>query len=110
MIILIIIIIAVNGQSRHNPVNKILCRAFNAANAYATREPHSLCGCNDTRPDGETQIPWKRGRCLAWDATCPNIYAQWTVLANNKKAGSAATEAELKKLTSTMTSTMTFSK
>jgi len=74
-----------------------LCRAFNAAGAYATREPHSLCGRNDKRPDGATQIPWKRGRCRAWDATCPNTYAQSYVLANSRKAGSAATEAELKK-------------
>jgi len=39
----------------------------------------------------------KRGRCLAWDATCPNTYAQY-VLANSRKVDSAATEAELKKL------------
>jgi len=36
--------------------------------------------------------------CLAWDATCPNTYAQSYVLANSRKAGSPATEAELKKL------------
>jgi len=65
---------------------------------YATREPHSLYGCNDKRPDGATQIPWKRGPCLAWDATCPNTYAQSYVQANSRKAGSAATGAELKKL------------
>jgi len=41
--------------------------AFNAAGAYATREPHSLCGRNDKRPDGATQIPWKRGRCQYQD-------------------------------------------
>jgi len=85
-------------HSRHSQVNDILCRAFNAAGAYATREPHSLCGRNDKRPVGTTQIPWRRGRCLAWDATCPNTYAQSYVLANRRKAGSAATEAELKKL------------
>jgi len=75
--------VAVNGyrhgsgrHSRRNQVNEILCRAFNATGAYAIREPHSLCGRNDKRPDGATQIPWIRGRCLAWDATCPNTYAQ----------------------------------
>jgi len=42
-------------------VNEIVSRAFNAAGAYAyaTREPHSLCGRYDKRPDGATQIPWK---------------------------------------------------
>jgi len=34
----------------------------------------------------------------SWDATFPNTYAQSYVLANSRKAGSAATEAELKKL------------
>jgi len=57
-------------HSRHKQVNEILCRAFNAAGAFATREPHLLCGRNDKRPYGATQIPWKRGRYLAWDATC----------------------------------------
>jgi hypothetical protein len=45
-----------------------------------------------------TQIPWRRGRCLAWDATCPNTYAQSYVQATSRQAGSAATEAELKKI------------
>jgi len=88
-------------HSRHNQVNEILCCAFNAAGAYATWEPQCHTRSvvlNNKRPDGATQIPWKRGRCLAWDATCPNTYAQSYVLANSKKPGSAATEAELMKL------------
>jgi len=84
-------------HARHNQVNEILCRALNSAGAYATREPHSLCGRNEKRPDGATQIPWSRGRCLAWDATCPNTYAQSYVQANSRQAGSAAEGAELKK-------------
>lgn len=102
-------LVAVNGHhglscrhgsgrhSRHNQVNEILCRALNSAGACATREPHSLCGRNDKRPDGVTQIPWRRGRCMAWDATCPNTFAQSYVHASSRQAGSAATEAELKK-------------
>jgi len=50
---------------------------------------------NDKRPDGATQKPWKS---LAWHATCPNTYAQSYVQANSRKAGSAATGPELKKL------------
>ena len=85
-------------HSRHNQVNEIICRAFNSVGAYATREPHSLCGRSDKRPDGVTQIPWKRGRCLAWDATCPNTYAQSYVLATSRHAGSAAAGAEQTKM------------
>jgi len=84
-------------HSRHNQLNDILCRAFNAVGAYATREPHSLCGRSEKRPDGVTQIPWKRGRCLAWDATCPNTFAQSYLHATSRHAGAAAAEAELKK-------------
>jgi len=53
---------------------------------------------NNNNNNVATQIPWKRGRCLAWDATCSNTYAQSYVQANSRKAGSAATAAELKKL------------
>ena len=84
-------------HSRHNQVNEILCRAFNSVGAFATREPHSLCGRSDKRPDGVTQIPWRRGRCLAWDATCPNTFTQSYVQSTSNVAGSAAAGAELKK-------------
>jgi len=84
-------------HSRHNQVNEILCRAFNSIGAFATREPHSVCGRSDKRPDGVTQIPWRRGRCLAWDATCPNTFAQSYVQTTSRTAGSAAAGAELKK-------------
>jgi hypothetical protein len=61
-----------NGRhSRHNQVNNILCRAFNFVGAFATREPHSLCVRSDKRPDGVTQIPWRRSRCLAWMPPVP---------------------------------------
>jgi hypothetical protein len=84
-------------HSRHNQVNEILCRAFTSVGAFATREPHSLCGRSDKRPDGVTQIPWRRGRCLAWDATCPNTFAQSYVQTTSHTAGSAAAGAEAKK-------------
>ena len=44
-----------------------------------------------------TQVPWKRGRCLAWDATCPNTFAVSYVHASSTLAGSAASTAELSK-------------
>ena len=84
-------------HSCHIQVNEILCRALNSAGAYATQEPHSLCGRHDKRLDGATQIPRSRGRCLAWDATCPNTYAQSYAEANSRQVGSAAAGTELKK-------------
>jgi hypothetical protein len=84
-------------HSRHNQVNDVLCRAFIKSGTLATREPHSLCTGNGKRPDGVTQVPWSRGRCLAWDATCPNTFADSHVQASSTRAGSAAEAAEASK-------------
>ena len=56
-------------HSRHNQINNLLCRAFVSSRTSATRKPQGLCTGSGKRPDGVTQIPWSRGRCLAWDAT-----------------------------------------
>ena len=84
-------------HARHNQLNDLLCRAFISTGTLATREPHSLCTSGGKRPDGVTQMPWKRGRCLAWDATCPNTFAASYVRASSTLAGSAASAAELNK-------------
>ncbi len=82
---------------RHNEINELLCRAFVSAGVLATREPHGLCTSDSRRPDGVTQVPWCRGRCLAWDATCPNTFAMSHLSSSSTTAGSAATTAETKK-------------
>ena len=43
-------------------------------------------------------VPWSRGRCLAWDATCPDTYAASHLRANSVQASSAAATAESRKL------------
>jgi len=52
-------------QARHNLVNVVLRRAFASTGTLATREPNKLCTSNGKRPDGVTQIPWKRGQYLS---------------------------------------------
>ena len=84
-------------HSRHNQVNDVICRAFIKSGTLATREPHSLCTGSGKRPDGVTQIPWSRGRCLAWDVTCPNTFAESHVQASSTRAGLAAEAAEASK-------------
>jgi Reverse transcriptase (RNA-dependent DNA polymerase) len=84
-------------QSRHSQINDILQRAFLAADVPATREPHGLCTQAGKRPDGVTSIPWQNGRCLSWDATCPDTYAPSHLLATSVAAGGAASAAETKK-------------
>jgi len=58
---------------------------------------HSLCTTGGKRPDGVTLVPWKRGRCLAWDATCPDTYPQSAIHESSVQAGSVALKAELNK-------------
>ena len=84
-------------HSRHNQINDLLCHAFVSSGTSATREPQGLCTSSGKRPDGVTQIPWSRGRCLAWDATCPNTFAESHVRASGTHAGSAAEAAEASK-------------
>jgi len=81
-------------HSRHNQINDVLCRAFIKSGTLATPEPHSLCTGSGKRLDGVTQVPWSRGRCLAWDATCPDTFAVPHVLTSSTRAGSAAATAE----------------
>ena len=84
-------------HSRCNQINDLLCRAFVSSGISATREPQGLCTGSDKRPDGVTQIPWSRGRCLAWDATCPNTFAESHVQASSTRAGSAAKASKAQK-------------
>jgi len=84
-------------HARHNFINELICRAFISTGTLATREPHGLCTSDGKRPDGVTQVPWKRGRCLAWDATCPDTFAMSHVSASSTEAGSAAASAEINK-------------
>jgi len=84
-------------HSRHNQVNDLLCRAITKSGTLATREPHSLCTGSGKRPDGVTQVPRSRGRCLAWDATCPDTFADSHIQASSTRAGSAAALAEATK-------------
>ena len=84
-------------HSRHNQVNDLLARAFISTGTLTTREPQSLCTNSGKRPDGVTLVPWRRGRCLAWDATCPDTFAVSHVQSGSTHAGSAAAAAEYKK-------------
>src|SRR5207245_11453347 len=49
------------------------------------------------RPDGATLVPWTRGRCLLWDATCPDTLAPSYIQRSAVESGAAAALAEVKK-------------
>jgi hypothetical protein len=84
-------------HSRHNQVNDILYRAFVSAGVLATREPTGLCVGGGKRPDGVSLVPWSKGRCLAWDATCPDTFAPSHIQSSSVSAGAVAAISEAKK-------------
>lgn len=76
---------------RHSALNDIIRRALVSANIPCVLEPPGLFRTDGKRPDGLTLIPWKRGQCLVWDATCVSTYAA-AHLGNTIRAGGAAAE------------------
>ena len=84
-------------HARHAEVNDIICRSLNSAQIPADREPPGISRQDGKRPDGVTRIPWREGRCLIWDYTCPDTLAPSHLRSSATSAGSAATEAERKK-------------
>ena len=62
--------------SRRNMVNDISLIAMQRATIPAEKEPPGLLRSDNKRPDGVMLIPSKQGKCLAWDVTMPDTYAQ----------------------------------
>ena len=83
---------------RHSSVNDILHRAFTAAGIPSRLEPLGLVGAEGRRPDGVTLFPWKVGKCVCWDFTCPDTLAPSYVDIAATAAGSVAALAEERKI------------
>ena len=85
-------------QLRHSLLNDTILRALQSAGVQSVREPAGLLRTDGKRPDGLTLVPWTRGRCLIWDATCPDTVAPSYVARSAAEAGSAAAMSETKKI------------
>ena len=83
---------------RHAPVNELIRRSLASAKIPSHLEPSGIMRSDGKRPDGATVIPWKSGRTLAWDATCPDTFAPSHVALAAREAGTVASQAESKKL------------
>jgi hypothetical protein len=59
-------------------------------------EPAKLSYTDDKRPDGVSTMPWSRGKCVAWDFTCPDTLAASHVNRAVTGLGEVANEAERK--------------
>ena len=60
---------------RHAAVNDLIKRSLASAKISAHLEPVGICRADGKRPDGATVIPWKSGKVLIWDVTCPDTLA-----------------------------------
>ena len=79
---------------RHAAVNCIIQKALTSARVPSRLEPSGLYRSDGKRPDGCTILPWKAGKVLVWDATCPDTYAPSHISAAAKGAGAVAAQAE----------------
>ena len=60
---------------RHAAVNDIIHRTLVSAHVPSRLEPPRLLRSDGKRPDGVTVVPWRCGKLLVWDATCPDTLA-----------------------------------
>ena len=80
--------------SCHHAVNDIIARALNLANLPAMLEPSGIVREDNKQLDGMTNVPWS----LVWDFTCPYTLAPSHLRSTAAEAGSAAKEAEERKV------------
>ena len=83
---------------RHAALNDIIKRALHSAGVPSVLEPAGLDRGDGRRPDGMSTFPYTRGRCLIWDSTCVDTYANHIIHKSATQAGVAAEAAEKRKL------------
>ena len=79
---------------RHAAINDIILHSLKSAGVPSQLEPSGLLRSDGKRPDGISIAPWKCGRCLVWDATCPDTYAPSHRVVAAQGAGVVAQQAE----------------
>ena len=58
----------------HAAVNDLLHRAQSAAKIKCHLESSGLYRSDGKRPDGVSVVPWKDGKLLVWNVTCPDTF------------------------------------
>ena len=81
---------------RHAEVNNVVKRSLDAAQIPSRLEPTGLYRSDGKRPDGASIVPWKCGRALVWDTTCPDTLAHSYEQISSRE-GAVAAEAEGRK-------------
>ncbi|ESO07729.1 hypothetical protein HELRODRAFT_170273 [Helobdella robusta] len=72
--------------------------ALRTALSSICNEPSGIFAHDGRRPDGCTLIPWRAGRCLAWDVTVPGTLAERYVNLTSKECGLAVARAADEKM------------
>ena len=75
----------------------IVHRSLVAAKIPARLEPSGLQRSDGKRPDGVTVVPWRSGKLLTWDVTCPDTFAPSYTSSATSEAGAVAALAEGRK-------------
>ena len=83
---------------RHAQLNDLMKRSLSTAGIPSVLEPVGLDRGDGKRPDGLTTFPFKGGKCLAWDATCCDTFADSVLTGSALNAGTAARAAEKRKM------------
>ena len=78
-------------------MNDIIWRSVKKAQYPAVKEPVGLSRSDGKRPDGSTQIPWTRGKPLAWDIIIPDTFANSYIDDTSTRATAAADRAAANK-------------
>lgn len=83
---------------RHRYANNTIKLALASADIPSALEPPGLCLSSGKRPDGQTLLPWTRGKPLVWDFTCVHRKAASYQSLANQKGPTVANAAETKKI------------
>ena len=78
----------------HTAVNDVIQRSLTSANIPSRLVPSGLYRSNEKRPDRCSIVPWRSGKLLVWDATCPDTYAPSYIPIAMRGAGTVAAQAE----------------
>ncbi len=84
-------------HQHHTTLNDIMNLALSSAKIPSRLEPPGLVRSDCRRPDGVTLAPWKSGRLLVWDATCPDTFAPSYRADATQAPGRVAAAAEERK-------------
>ena len=78
-------------------INDLIKRSLAAVKIPAHLEATGISRSDGKQPDGATIVPWKGGRALVWDATCPDTFAPSHITLAMREASAVANGAEQRK-------------